>query len=168
MRQTFYPDSEITACANYSWKMSYVSVMFLAVPTGMDEDMVNTGPCKWQNLIRAQWNFFLHLALWACKLQPRFTCPKPSRTSPKTFCGLSSGQMDSHCILASSMNIFSFHLLLQEIFLWLIPLHYFFPLSTVLTIPLQEFKFWFCSQFLRVENTSYKLLLKSSILWKKF
>ena len=41
--------------------------------------------------------------------------------------------MDSHYILACT-NIFFLHLLLQEFFLRLTPLHYFFPLS-VLTIP---------------------------------
>ena len=66
---------------------------------------------------------------WQNKLQPRFTYPKPSWTSPEFFSSLSSGQMDSHCILAC-MNIFSVHLLLQELFSWLTPLHDLFPLSS--------------------------------------
>ena len=61
----------------------------------------------------------------SAKLQPRFTYPKPFRTSPNFYSSLSSGQMDSHCILAC-MNIFSVHLLLLEFFSRLTLLHDFF------------------------------------------
>ena len=57
--------------------------------------------------------------------------------------------------------------LVARIFSRLTLLHDFFPLP-LLTIPLQEFTFCFCSQFLGVENTSYRIITQEQYFLVKF